>query len=158
MPSQAVVDGSLPESRMRELVDQAYDSWSRYDVAAIPAIYHPEHVFDFSDWEGWVGEPRYVGCDGLERLWEEYLQVWFSWRGELELVERAADGLVVVATQYGKTAASEPEVQVRYGQLFAFRDGLIVISKVFFPRGALDEARRSPECEVGHLPGVDGDP
>jgi ketosteroid isomerase-like protein len=122
-----------------EIVRRATDAYNRRDFEEATRWIDPEIEWDMSKVE--VPDPEvYRGFAGLRtflQLWQE------SWEWlELEPLEfiEAGDRVVSVVRQLGRGRLSGAEVEQRFGQVWALRDGKIVRMEMYPDREAALEA------------------
>jgi uncharacterized protein (TIGR02246 family) len=109
-----------------ELVESAFAAWNRRDVRGFA-----EHVAEDVRWVEVSGRPESEGRElsGRERMrasLESLLEVWESYRIELERVEDLGDRVLLIVREIGRGRASGVEIESLWGYLVAVGDGLIV--------------------------------
>jgi ketosteroid isomerase-like protein len=94
---------------------------------------HPEALYELLDPTIELTLPRddpnagtYVGHEAVRRLFRAWAGTWQDWHFEpLQLIENG-DRVIVDLYQRGRGKGSGVEVQNRPGQVWTFRDGLVV--------------------------------
>lgn len=110
-------------SSRAEVIERSYRAFREDDVDALLALYEPDAVWDFSNWEGFPDAPTYSGRDSVGSVLRMLRDVF----GELEIsptdVVDAGDDLVFVeGTIRVRGRASGVEVGAPpYAQLIRFR-------------------------------------
>jgi ketosteroid isomerase-like protein len=74
-----------------------------------------------------VDAGRHVGHDAVRRYFRRWVGTWESWHVHPEsLIDTGDDQVVVDAYERARGKGSGVEVETRLGQLWIFRDGLVV--------------------------------
>lgn len=89
----------------------------------------------------------YLGIDGLIQGWREWLEMWASYRAELEDVLELDGRIVVLVRQRGRTFHGDAEVPGTPSALVCtIRDGWLVQAKFYLDRR---DAERLEGIEIG---------
>jgi ketosteroid isomerase-like protein len=112
-------------------VDVARRGWealNRGDVDAVLSFVHPDMEWRPAQGPGGIEGTTYRGKEAYERwLREELPEVWEDFHGEDLRFRELPDGRVLLlGTVCGRGRGSGVEVQVPFGQLARFKDGLVV--------------------------------
>jgi hypothetical protein len=127
---------------LAELTRQMVDAANERDIDAVISLYAPDVVFEM---RGMVGGLE--GRAAIRRFLEDWLGAYDEF--ELEAEERRGLGSGVtfgVAVQRGTPRASTGWVQIRYGVVGTWVDGLIQRTAFY---GDIDEARPAAERLAG---------
>ena len=106
-----------------ELVRSGYVAFresGRFDES----ISTPDFVWDMSNFQGWPEQPVYEGAEGARRFLGEWAAAWDEWELELEELYDAGDRVVAVMRQRGRSKQGGLPVDMRFAQVWSFRDGL----------------------------------
>ena len=109
------------------------------DFEGALAAFDPEVEGDFTHM------PDGRMANGREELREEvtrWVRTWESFETEIEdILDAGGEDVVLIVRQTGTGRTSGVPVEIRYGQVFAVRDGAIVSMKSFLdPAAALEAA------------------
>ena len=122
---------------------------SRENVDAVRALFT---AFESQDWEAalglfdpaveWcpTGEGTYRGPEGVVKSVAEWLEPWEEHRVEAEEFTEAADQVLAVVHLTGRGAGSGMEIDQRFFQVYALRNGKIIRMVEFVTR---DEALKA---------------
>jgi ketosteroid isomerase-like protein len=127
----------------RENVDRlraAYDYTARTGEIQREAVL-PDFVWDMTTFRGaiFLGG-TYEGVDGANEFLAEWLENFEQWVLDVEEVFDAGDRVVVIARQQGKPKRGGPEVEMRFAQVWTFREGLIARMEMYADREEALEA------------------
>jgi ketosteroid isomerase-like protein len=82
----------------------------------------PDLVWDVSNL-GWPDQQIYIGDKGAMQFTAEWADAWDDWRMEVEDYLDAGERVVVILTQRGRSKATGIPVEMRFAQVWTFRDG-----------------------------------
>lgn len=80
-------------------------------------------VWDMSHFRGWPEQPTYIGVDGAREFLRTWTEAWDDWELELESLHDAGEQVVAMVHQRGRSKATGVAVEMRFAQLYTFRDG-----------------------------------
>ena len=110
-----------------ELIERSYRAFREDDLPTLLAAYHPDAVWDMTNWEGFPDANIHRGRSGIE----EVLRMLRAVFGELdvqplEIIDVGPDRVFVRGGMSIRGKASGVEVGVPpFAQVFEFRDNLI---------------------------------
>jgi len=127
-----------------ERVRGAFEAFLRRDLGSSADILHPDIVWDASDSSIFDISRVYHGLDGVGEFWREWLSAWETVEFEYELIE-AGDRVVALIDQHMRARSTHIEVPIgKYGQVYTFRDGLVVHWKLYESQSEALEAAGLP--------------
>ena len=101
----------------------------------------PDFVWDMSKFGGWPEQQAYPGIEGARRFMSDWIDAWDDWEWELESIDAAADKVVCVLRQSGRSKTTGVRVDMRFAQVFTVRHGLLVRMEMYAdPAEALEAA------------------
>jgi ketosteroid isomerase-like protein len=107
---------------LEEALRRSMEAFSRRDLDASTTLYTPDAVWDWSH----TGLGVYEGRDAIRRLFEEW---WNSYDGIDQVLEEFLDlgnGVTfAVANHRGRLVGSSASVELRYGAVGIWVDGLV---------------------------------
>ena len=107
----------------------------------LPEVTSPDFVWDMSKFSGWPEQQVYPGIDGARRFMSDWIDAWDDWQWEIESLHSAADKVVCVLSQSGRSKTTGVRVDMRFAQVFTVRDGLLVRMEMYAdPTEALEAA------------------
>jgi ketosteroid isomerase-like protein len=93
------------------------------------AVCHPEIEFD--SMLG-IGGRSYLGHGGIREYYDDIEAAWAEWRVDVERVDEAADGrVVVVMTMHARGKGSGVEVEDRTAHIWTCRDGRLLRNELY---------------------------
>src|SRR6476620_3701346 len=106
-----------------ELIRQGYEEFAegsplREDAAT------SDFVWDMSKFSGWMEQPLYAGIAGMEAFLADWTEAWESWQLELEALHDGGEKIVAVCNQHGRAKLTGMPLDMRFAQVWTFRDGL----------------------------------
>jgi ketosteroid isomerase-like protein len=101
---------------------------------------HPEFVWDMTTFQGAILTGTYEGVDGANAFLAEWLEGFEGWSVEIEEAFDAGDQAVMVVRHEGKARHGGPDVEMRFAQVWTFRDGLAVRAEMYADRNEALEA------------------
>jgi ketosteroid isomerase-like protein len=106
-----------------EVVRRWLPHWMVNDWSRADEWFHPEVEFAFTV-EPDLGTTRGIGP--MSRAWNDYLNAWETFEGELEDIIDAGEHVVVFGRIRGRGKTSGIEVDAAISNVFTLRDGKIV--------------------------------
>ncbi len=97
---------------------------------------HADLVWDVSNL-GWPDQQIYTGCDGAEQFNAEWAAAWDDWELEAQEYVDAGERVVVILNQRGRSKATGIPVDMRFAQVWTFRDGQAIRMQMY---ASVDEA------------------
>lgn len=83
----------------------------------------PDFVWDMAHFDGWPEQAVYAGVEGARRFLADWSDAWDDWRMDVEALHDAGDRVVAVLHQRGRSKAAGMLVDMRFAQVWTFRDG-----------------------------------
>ena len=83
----------------------------------------PDFVWDMSKFRGWPERQAYPGIDGAMQFIADWTESWEAWELELDELRDAGDRVVMILRQRGRSKATGLPVEMRFAQVWMFRDG-----------------------------------
>ena len=97
-------------------------------------------VWDVSNL-GWPDQQIYLGVDGARQFNAEWAGAWDGWEVEVEEYIDAGERVVVLLRQRGRSKATGIPVDMRFAQVWTFRDGQAIRMQMYAsPDDALEDA------------------
>ncbi len=97
---------------------------------------HPDLVWDVSKL-GWPGQQIYSGPEGANQFNAEWADAWDDWEFAPEDYIDAGEYVVVIVNQRGRSKATGVPVEMRFAQVWSFRDGQAIRMQMY---ASVDEA------------------
>jgi ketosteroid isomerase-like protein len=98
----------------------------------------PDLVWDVTKL-GWPGRQVYAGPEGASEFLAEWGDAWDDWELEVEDYIDAGDTVVTIVNQSGKAKGTEVPVEMRFAQVWTFRDTRAVRMELYgHPEEALE--------------------
>ena len=91
---------------------------------------HPELVWDVSKL-GWPGQQIYSGPEGANQFNAEWTDAWDDWEFAPEDYIDAGEYVVVIVNQRGRSKATGIPVDMRFAQVWSFREGHAVRMQMY---------------------------
>ena len=91
---------------------------------------HPDLVWDVSRL-GWPDRQVYSGPEGANQFNAEWADAWDGWEIEAEDYIDAGDRVVVIVNQRGRSKATGIPVEMRFAQVWSFRDGQAIRMQMY---------------------------
>jgi ketosteroid isomerase-like protein len=101
---------------------------------------HPDFVWDPTTFRGAIRPGTYVGVDEANEWLADWLDSFEDWSLDIEEVFGAGDQVVTIVRQHGKAKHGGPEVEMRFAQVWTFRDGLGARMEMYADRDEALEA------------------
>ena len=109
-----------------EIMRRGYERWS--DTGEIRA--HPDLVWDVSKLR-WPGRQIYSGPEGANQFNAEWAEAWDGWKLEAEKYINAGERVVVIVNQRGRSKSTGIPVDMRFAQVWSFRDGQAIRMEMY---------------------------
>jgi uncharacterized protein len=88
---------------------------------------------------GWPDQQIYPGAEGANQFNAEWADAWDGWELEVEDYLDAGESVVVIVNQRGRSKATGIPVDMRFAQVWTFRDGQAIRMEMYAsPDDALD--------------------
>ena len=100
---------------------------------------HADLVWDVSRL-GWPDQQIYAGAEGANQFNAEWADSWDDWEMEAEDYLDAGERVVVILTQRGRSKATGIPVEMRFAQVWTFRDGQAIRMEMY---ASVEEALES---------------
>ena len=97
---------------------------------------HADLVWDVSRL-GWPDQQIYAGAEGENQFMAEWADAWDDWEMEAENYLDAGERVVVIVNQRGRSKATGIPVDMRFAQVWSFRDGQAIRMQMY---ASVDEA------------------
>ncbi len=82
-----------------------------------------DFVWDMSNFHGWPEQQVYEGADGARTFLREWTDAWEDWKLEIDALHDAADRVVALMRQHGRSKATGLPVEMSFAQVWTLRDG-----------------------------------
>jgi ketosteroid isomerase-like protein len=86
---------------------------------------------------GWPDQQIYAGAEGANQFMTEWADAWDDWEMEAENYLDAGERVVVIVNQRGRSKATGIPVDMRFAQVWSFRDGQAIRMQMY---ASVDEA------------------
>ena len=86
---------------------------------------------------GWPDQQIYSGAEGAKRFNAEWADAWDDWELEAEDYLDAGERVVVIVNQRGRSKATGIPAEMRFAQVWTFRDGQAIRMQMY---ASVDEA------------------
>jgi ketosteroid isomerase-like protein len=107
----------------------------------LPEAVHPDIVLDVTTFRGAIIPGAFVGIDEINEWLAEWLEGFAEdWSLDIEEVFDAGDQVVTIVRQRAKAKHDGPELVMRFGQVWTFRDGLIARTEMYADKNEALEA------------------
>lgn len=107
-----------------ERVQRGYSAWNQGDMHAMLALMGPDFEYLTSGLFPGIA-PIYRGHQGWRDFWRDFREIWETLRIELDETRDAGDRVVALFTFHAR-GRDGLEVRRRFGNVWTFRDGLVV--------------------------------
>jgi ketosteroid isomerase-like protein len=115
-----------------ELMRRGYERWSATGQIRARA----DLVWDVSRL-GWPDQQVYSGPEGANQFNAEWADAWDDWHLEVEDFVDAGERVVAIVNQRGRSKATGIPVDMRFAQVWSFRDGQAIRMQMY---ASVDEA------------------
>jgi ketosteroid isomerase-like protein len=109
-----------------ETIRRGYEHW--HATGEIRA--HPDFIWDVSGL-GWPDQQIYPGAEGAARFNAEWADAWDGWELQVEEYIDAGESVVTIVTQRGRSKTTGIPVDMRFAQVWTFRDGQAIGMKMY---------------------------
>jgi ketosteroid isomerase-like protein len=106
----------------------------------LPEAVHPDIVWDTTTFRGAIIPGTFVGVEQVNEWLAEWTEGFEDWSFEIEEAFNAEDQVVTIIRHRGKAKHGGPEVEMRFGGVWTFRDGLIARIQMYAERNEALEA------------------
>jgi ketosteroid isomerase-like protein len=106
----------------------------------LPEAVHSDFVWDTTTFRSAIMPGTFVGIDEINAWLADWLEGFEDLSFDIEEVFDAGDQVVTIARQRAKGKHGGPEVEMRVGQVWTFRDGLIARMEMYADRNEALEA------------------
>jgi ketosteroid isomerase-like protein len=106
---------------------------------------HPDFVWDTTTFRGGIDPETCVGVDEANRWLAQWLGGFENWSLDVEGTIDADDQVVTVVRQHANPRSGGPVVEMRFAEVWTFRDGLIARMEMDADRDEALEAAGLPE-------------
>jgi len=115
-----------------EILRRGYEHFSATGEIRV----HPDFVWDVTKL-GWPGQKIYAGAEGPNQFNAEWAEAWDDWELEAEEYIDAGECVVVIVNQRGRSKSTGIPVDMRFAQVWSFRDGQAIGMEMY---SSVDEA------------------
>lgn len=123
-----------------DLLRRAYDYVERAGEV-LPEAVHADFVWDVTTFRGAIIPGTFVGVEEVNVWLAEWIGGFEEWSFDIEEVFDAGDRVIAIVHQRGRAKHGGPEVEMRFAQVWTFRDGLIARMEMYAtPDEALEAA------------------
>jgi ketosteroid isomerase-like protein len=123
-----------------EIIRRGWEHWA----ATGELRAHVDLVWDVSHL-GWPDQQIYQGAEGGTQFLAEWSDAWDDWELEVEDYVDAGEHVVSLVTQRGRSKATGIPVEMRFAQVWTFRDGRAIRMEMYANRDEALEAVRLSE-------------
>lgn len=127
------------------LISRSYGAFNRNDLEALLPQYHPDCVWDWSNFEGWPEEQVMQGPEGMRRGWLVFRDAWGELRVEASDWRDFGAHQLVTCHMRATGSGSGAGLQRTWWQVGHVRDGLIALVANYTDHRQALEAARRPE-------------
>ncbi|MEA2332523.1 MAG: uncharacterized protein QOH58_2661 [Thermoleophilaceae bacterium] len=122
-----------------EVIRRGWEHWAA--TGEIRA--HADFVWDVSRL-GWPDRQIYPGAEGAMQFLAEWADAWDGWEIEVEDYNDAGERVVAIVNQRGRSKATGIPVEMRFAQVWTFRDGRAIRMQMYAsPEEAMEAVRLS---------------
>jgi ketosteroid isomerase-like protein len=129
---QAADTGRAMSRENVEIMRRGYERWTA--TGQIRA--HADLGWDVSKL-GWPDQQVYSGPEGANQFNAEWAAAWDDWQLEVEDFIDAGERVVAIVNQRGRSKATGIPVDMRFAQVWSFRDGQAIRMQMY---ASVDEA------------------
>jgi len=105
----------------QENVEVMRRGWKHFEATG-EFLVAVDFVWDVSKL-GWPDQQVYLGREGASQFMAEWTDAWDDWEMEVEDYLDAGDRVVTIVNQRGRSKATGIPVDMRFAQVWTFRDG-----------------------------------
>jgi ketosteroid isomerase-like protein len=107
----------------------------------LPETVHPDFVWDTTTLSSaGLNLQKCVGLDEANRWLAQWVDAFENWSLDIEEVFDGEDRVVTFVRQHAKARHGGPDVEMRFAQVWTFRDGLIARMDMYADRARALEA------------------
>jgi ketosteroid isomerase-like protein len=106
----------------------------------LPETVHPDFVWDTTTFGAGINLEKCVGLDEANRWLAQWVEGFENWSLDVEEVFDAEDQVVTIVRQHATPRHGGPEVEMRFAQVWTFRDGLVARMEMYAERDEALEA------------------
>jgi ketosteroid isomerase-like protein len=117
----------------------AYDYTARTGKIPPEAV-HPDFIWDTTTFRGGMNLKTCVGLEETNAWLAQWIEPFDDWSQDVEEALSAGGQVVTVVRQRGVPKHGGPEVEMRFAQVWTFRDGLIARMDMYAERAEAVEA------------------
>ena len=109
----------------REVIEAAYAAYNAGEFGRFDG-WQPDGVWDFTHFEGWPGEAVFRGREQIVGALEDWTAGFEEFFAEVEELHETPDGRIVALCHQGGRPRGAPSfAELRWVQIWSFRDGLV---------------------------------
>jgi ketosteroid isomerase-like protein len=101
---------------------------------------HPDFVWDTTTFRGGLNRKTCIGVDETNSWLAQWIEEFDNWSVDVEEVVEAGDQMVTTVRQHARAKHGGPEVEMRFAQVWTFRDGLLARMEMYADRDEALEA------------------
>jgi ketosteroid isomerase-like protein len=116
-----------------EVIRDAYDAWTRWDVERIVELVHPDSVARPILGAN-LGSNVYVGREGARRWFQDLHEEWETFETDVVSIEERGDRALCTFRIHARGRASGVVIEGELYHLIELRDGLIIRLDAFRER------------------------
>jgi ketosteroid isomerase-like protein len=109
-----------------ETMRRGYERWRATGELSA----NPDLVWDVSRL-GWPGKQIFCGAEGANEFLAEWADAWDDWEIAAEDYIEAGESVVVIVNQRGRSKATGIPVDMRFAQVWSFRDGQAIRMQMY---------------------------
>jgi ketosteroid isomerase-like protein len=121
-------------------IGRSYGAFNRNDMDALPPLYHPECVWDWSHFEGWPDDPITRGPEALRRNWSVFRDAWGDFRVDASDLRDFGGRQLITCHMQATGSGSGAGIRRTWWQTGYSRDGLIARVENYTDRAEALEA------------------
>jgi ketosteroid isomerase-like protein len=121
-----------------EIMRRGYERWNATGQIRANA----DLVWDVSKL-GWPDQQVYSGPEGANQFMAEWADAWDDWQLEVEDYIDAGERVVAIVNQRGRSKATGIPVEMRFAQVWTFREGQAIRMQMY---ASVDEALEALEA------------
>jgi hypothetical protein len=124
-----------------ELLRRGYEYVAR-EGQLLPETVHPDLVWDTTTFMSGVGLnlKECIGLSEANRWLAQWREAFENWSLDVEEVFDGGERVVTVVRQHAQARGGGPEVEMRFAQVWTFRDGLVARMEMYADRAEALEA------------------
>jgi ketosteroid isomerase-like protein len=123
-----------------ETVRRGYEHWLRTGELLLEDA-DSDFVWDMSTFDGWPERQTYPGIEGARQFLADWAEAWETWEVEVRDHIDAGEQVVTIVRQHGHAKATGVFVEMDFGQVWTFQNGLRTRMQMYAsPEEALEAA------------------